>query len=67
MTCPSEIVVMHMNGEDWDGSAGPTPGSPEEERARFWIDLDEIAADINASWPKGVSAEDAVNDVRREL
>ena len=42
-------------------------GSDQSELESLWDDLDEIAAEINASWPKGVSAEDAVNDVRREL
>lgn len=27
-------------------------------------DLDKLAAEITAHWPPGVSAEDAVNDVR---
>jgi antitoxin (DNA-binding transcriptional repressor) of toxin-antitoxin stability system len=46
----------------------PLPGaSRQDDLETFWDDLDEIAAEINATWPKGVSAEDAVNDVRREL
>jgi antitoxin (DNA-binding transcriptional repressor) of toxin-antitoxin stability system len=47
----------------------PVPGSTPEQAdlESFWDDLDDIAAEINASWPKGVSAEDAINDVRREL
>ncbi len=43
----------------------PTPDQADLDS--FWDDLDDIAAEINASWPKGVSAEDAINDVRREL
>lgn len=39
----------------------------DEEREVFWRDWDEIAAEINASWPKSVSAHDGVSDVRREL
>ncbi len=31
------------------------------------IDLDALVAEISAHWPKGVSAVDAVRDVRREL
>ena len=30
-------------------------------------DLDRLAAEISAQWPAGVSAQDAVNDVRRDL
>ena len=44
---------------------GPAPDQAELDS--LWDDLDEIAVEINATWPKGVSAEDAVNDVRREL
>ena len=39
----------------------------DDEDAALWRDLDEIAREINHFWPKGVSAEDAINDVRREL
>ena len=28
-------------------------------------DLDSLAAEISASWPQGVSAQDAIDDVRR--
>jgi hypothetical protein len=39
----------------------------DEERARFWREMDEFAREINRLRAKGVSAEDAINDVRREL
>ena len=29
-------------------------------------ELDQLSAEISARWPEGVSAVDAVNDVRRE-
>ena len=41
------------------------PSADEVEAA--WRRHDEIAKEISAHWPKGVSALDAVNDVRREL
>ena len=28
-------------------------------------DLDSLAAEISASWPEGLSAQDAIDDVRR--
>ena len=37
------------------------------EMAAFWANLDQVAAQIGARWPDGVSAADAVADVRREL
>lgn len=45
----------------------PTVRRQTDDDAAFWRDLDEIAREINRFWPKGVSAEDAVNDVRRDL
>ena len=30
-------------------------------------DLDRLAAEISAHWPEGISAVDAINDVRRDL
>jgi prevent-host-death family protein len=32
-----------------------------------WTELNELAAEISALWPNGVSAQDAINDVRRDL
>ncbi len=32
-----------------------------------WISLDDLRAEISKHWPKGVSAVEAVRDVRREL
>jgi hypothetical protein len=52
---------------DNTGDQKPTRDWQEVEGETFWQDLDEIAEEINRFWPKGVSAEDAVNDVRREL
>jgi len=43
----------------------PTP--PVEEMAAILADLNQLSAEISAQWPEGVSALDAVNDVRREL
>lgn len=32
-----------------------------------WSDLNAVAAEISALWPEGVSAAEAINDVRRDL
>ncbi|HYO48312.1 MAG TPA: type II toxin-antitoxin system prevent-host-death family antitoxin [Chloroflexia bacterium] len=32
-----------------------------------WTELKALAAEISAQWPEGVSAQDAINDARREL
>ena len=40
--------------------------SPEDLRAA-WADLDELAVEIGAHWPPGVSAVEAVREGRRAL
>lgn len=32
-----------------------------------WTDLNTLAAEISALWPQGVTAADAINDVRRDI
>jgi hypothetical protein len=32
-----------------------------------WARLNRLSAEISSHWPKGVSAVDAIRDVRREL
>jgi len=43
----------------------PTPST--KEMAAIWVDLDQLTAEISARWPEGVSAVEAIRDVRREL
>lgn len=43
----------------------PTPSA--EEMSAIWADLDELTAEISAKWPEGVSAVEAVREVRRDL
>jgi antitoxin (DNA-binding transcriptional repressor) of toxin-antitoxin stability system len=38
-----------------------------EKLREFWERWDELAAEISADWPDGVSAQDAIRDVRRDL
>lgn len=41
---------------------------PQERDANgAWTELNELAAEISALWPDGVSAQDTLNDVRRDL
>jgi prevent-host-death family protein len=37
------------------------------ELEAYWADLDALAEEIGKHWPEGVSAVDAVRDVRRDL
>ena len=41
--------------------------STEQERRAIIDSLDSLAAQIGAHWPEGVTALEAVRDVRREL
>jgi antitoxin (DNA-binding transcriptional repressor) of toxin-antitoxin stability system len=41
--------------------------APEKESAKVWAELDQLAAEIGARWPEGVSATEAVAEGRREL
>ena len=43
------------------------PPPTAEELAAFWEEWDQLATEIGAHWPEGVSAVDAIRDVRREL
>ena len=37
------------------------------EIAAHLVDMDQLSAEVSAKWPAGVSALDAVREVRREL
>jgi prevent-host-death family protein len=43
----------------------PAPSQADIEA--YLAEWDEIAAEINRDWPEGVSAEDVMRDIRREL
>jgi len=38
-----------------------------EEIQTLWSDLDRLAAEIDARWPAGITAAEAVSEARREL
>ncbi len=43
------------------------PRQSAKEVAAVWTNLDQLAAEIGASWPSGVSAAEAVREGRRDL
>ena len=45
----------------------PVHPAPSADVAAVLTDMDALAADIQAAWPEGVSAVEAVEDVRRNL
>ncbi len=36
-----------------------------EQETKAWMDIDHLAAEIGARWPKGVSASQAIGEDRR--
>ncbi len=63
-----EIIEITYHGEV---IARLVPVAPpeltDEEIAAVWANLDQLTAEISAKWPEGVSAVDAIREVRREL
>ena len=63
-----EIIEITNHGE---AIARLVPVQPpyydKQDLAAWWAKLDDLTAEISASWPEGVSAEDAVKEGRREL
>jgi len=43
----------------------PVKRTQKKDEAKAWAKLDNLAAEIGARWPRGVSAADAVSEVRR--
>jgi prevent-host-death family protein len=43
----------------------PVKRTQHKDEAKAWAKLDNLAAEIGARWPKGVSAADAVSEARR--
>jgi prevent-host-death family protein len=43
----------------------PVKRTRKKDEAKAWAKLDNLAAEIEAGWPKGISASDAVSEVRR--
>jgi prevent-host-death family protein len=39
----------------------------EADLSPVWADLDQLASEIGARWPKGVTAAETVDEGRREL
>ncbi|MCA9875890.1 MAG: type II toxin-antitoxin system prevent-host-death family antitoxin [Anaerolineales bacterium] len=63
-----EIVEITYHGEVVARLVPVAPPEPtDEEIAAVWANLDQLTAEISAKWPEGVSAVDAIREVRREL
>jgi prevent-host-death family protein len=63
-----EIIEITYHGETVARIVPVQPAPPTNaEIDAMFTRLDALTAEISAHWPKGVSAEDAINDVRRVL
>ena len=45
----------------------PAPRPPSRRSAAVWLAIDRVSREIGRRWPKGVSAIQAVREVRRDL
>jgi len=43
----------------------PVEKTAPQDEAPAWVELDNLAAEIGARWPKGLSAAQAVSEARR--
>ncbi len=63
-----ETIDITYRGETIARLVPVTPPKPaKEEVAAILAELEDLATEISAMWPDGVSALDAINDIRREL
>lgn len=62
-----EVIDITFHGQVVARLVPAPPVSAPEETAAILADLDQLAAEISAAWPKDVSAPAAVRDARREL
>lgn len=63
-----ESIEITYHGEAVARLIPVVPSSPPiEDVAAILTDLNQLSAEISAQWPDGVSALDAVHDIRREL
>ncbi len=63
-----QIIEITYHGEVIARLVPVAPPEPTgEEITAVWANLDQLTAEISAKWPEGVSAVDAIREVRREL
>ncbi len=60
VTYRGRVVARLVPVEEPQPDRGP-------ELAAFWTDLEQLAAEIGARWPAGMTAADAIAEGRREL
>lgn len=63
-----ETIEITYHGEVVARLVPVSPPEPTDDKiAAVLADLDALSAEISAKWPEGVSALEAVQDVRRDL
>ncbi|MCP5099072.1 MAG: type II toxin-antitoxin system prevent-host-death family antitoxin [Chloroflexi bacterium] len=63
-----ETIEITYHGEAVARLVPVTPPEPSNEGiAAILANLADLSTEISATWPEGVSALDAINDVRRDL
>lgn len=63
-----EVVEVTRHGHVIARSMPVEQGSGEDRDSNGnWTHLNNLIREISAIWPEGVSAQDAINDMRRDL
>jgi prevent-host-death family protein len=62
-----EVVEVTRHGQIVARLVPARPVPSDRDANAAWADLNTLAAEISARWPAGVSAADAIEDVRRDL
>lgn len=63
-----ETIEITYHGEAIARLVPVAPPNPTpEEIAAILADLNQLSAEISAKWPDNVSAQDAIEEIRREL
>ena len=63
----AEFVVTHRGQAVARLVPMERPAASRAEIEAYLAEWDEIAAEIKKHWPEGVTAEDVMRDIRREL
>jgi prevent-host-death family protein len=62
-----EVVEVTRHGQVIARLVPASTPLPDRDANGAWTKLKELSAQISALWPADVSAEEAINDVRRDL
>jgi prevent-host-death family protein len=62
-----EVIEVTYRGQVVARVIPVAPKRPPKNLRAVWSDMEQLATEIGARWPAGITAADAVSEVRREL